>query len=295
MVDLRDLLKEAADPTTPSERLDDLVLGDDVDEQVLRLASRNPNLDGETLRWLMSDGYPDAWANPQAPFALIIQPASQEELWTFLGNRSVAPDPVLNSALRETALPYARDLWNNETDLKEILFFFVYGPHGGVDERATNPDFSHPSWCWATRVIDAIVRMFAAEDEKAMAVMAGLRADPMDVRLLAKTIDDDPVQLPRDSLSHLGFDCLVYLNELSYEHADILCNAIQRTIGADERDRFYVERTKGKKMSKNKRQKIHYEAEKVGLKAGAAGMGEVLALVRREVPWAEVERVLFGP
>lgn len=66
----RDPIEEAADPTTPAERLEELG-GSDYPTEVRQVAMRNPNLALSTLLIALEAGTPDAWANPSVPFALL--------------------------------------------------------------------------------------------------------------------------------------------------------------------------------------------------------------------------------
>lgn len=66
----RDPIDEAADPTTPAERLEELG-GSAYPAEVRQVAMRNPNLLLSTLLIALEVGTPDAWANPATTFALL--------------------------------------------------------------------------------------------------------------------------------------------------------------------------------------------------------------------------------
>jgi hypothetical protein len=64
-----DLLQEAGDPATDPERL--RYLATHKDETVRRAAWRNPSLPEEVWRDIFLRGFPEAWANPMAPFYML--------------------------------------------------------------------------------------------------------------------------------------------------------------------------------------------------------------------------------
>jgi hypothetical protein len=64
-----DLLQEASDPSTDSERLRELARHED--DVVMKAAWMNPSLPEDAWRAGFLDGYPEAWANPMAPIYLL--------------------------------------------------------------------------------------------------------------------------------------------------------------------------------------------------------------------------------
>jgi hypothetical protein len=62
-------IQEASDPETDPDRLQELANSND--EDVQRAALKNPNLPEDAWRTALLHGYPEAWANPMAPFYLL--------------------------------------------------------------------------------------------------------------------------------------------------------------------------------------------------------------------------------
>jgi hypothetical protein len=81
-------LQEASDPATDPERL--LELAWHVKEDVQRAARRNPSVPEDAWREVLLHGWPEAWANPMAPFYLLAWTPHEDDPFTLAQAARVA-------------------------------------------------------------------------------------------------------------------------------------------------------------------------------------------------------------
>lgn len=182
-------LVEALDPTTPGERLDEL-LGH-ADPEVQRAAMRNPSLPGEVHIGMLTSGAPDAWANPAVSLTLLVHPLTDEALREARQRAVVVLDymggrPDLRETYEREILGPLQMWWQTEPKLLPLLAYLslwleIQPPDGGWSIAQIAP----PMYVRATKLAANYVRQRLSFAERWGADLESLLA-----RIEAWTTDD---------------------------------------------------------------------------------------------------------